>query len=182
MTAEPASPESAIWLLPAEEDRLALQAEIDRLAARLGSPTFVPHVTVAVNAGRPLAELDAALATLAQSHSPCALEVAGVGHGPSFFQCLFLTFVDPSPVTALRLEVARALGPPGREPATPHLSLAYAHLGEPERLALAQQIRPPARLRFDSLVWVAPREGQIGWDDVAGWRVRGEVPLLESSP
>ncbi len=169
--------ELAIWLLPGEEDCLSLGAEIERLAARLGSPTFAPHLTVSVVAGRSAPEIEAGLEATARGLTSFSLAVAGIGQSPSLFQCLFLTFAEASPIEALRRAVSRALGPPLREPAVPHLSLAYARLLEAERLALAREIQPPPRLRFGSLAWVTPREGETGWDDVAGWQVRGTVAL-----
>ncbi len=43
---DPAAPIASLWLLAAETDERDFVAEIERLAARHGTPVFHPHLTL----------------------------------------------------------------------------------------------------------------------------------------
>ena len=167
----------ALWLEPAPDDARTLQVAIDSLAARYGVAPFAPHVTVLAAFEAEPAALERSLAEVAAGTRPFALDVLGIGHTPAFFQTLFLDFGLAEPVLSLRRQLAPLLGRKPEDAALPHLSLLYAHLEEPERAALAEEIAVPPRVRFDALSWVTPGPGRTDWLDVAGWQRGARVRL-----
>ena len=182
----------AWWLVPSGEAARRWQARIRSLAARVGGPVFEPHLTLAMSRlpqevdPRPLA------AALQQALLPLWLQAGSVGHGPAYFQSIFLRLQSlPESPHGLPQQVARLAAVldglwDSRTAAPtfpPHLSLFYGELPEARRAALAAEIEPEqAPVCFDTLVAVRPAPGRTSLADVADWDAFLRLSLANTSP
>lgn len=200
----------AWWLVPQAEAAQRLSGTIEALAQQVGGPVFEPHVTVAMSQ-LPLAirhgiDRPALQRALQARLAPIHLRPLGLGHGPRYFQSIFLRLAEqgaPDPYAAEKgagaggeasgplarmvlslSEVLDAHWPSGTQPPAfePHLSLCYGELEQVQREALIVDIEPVAEsIVFDSLVAVAPRPGVSSLAKVADWEVILRLSLAKSS-
>ncbi|KAL3678407.1 hypothetical protein R1sor_021363 [Riccia sorocarpa] len=85
----------SIWA-NAPADHPGVKDTAQHLRQIYGGPEFDAHVTVLGSFSLPPDEAKARLQTLCRSIPPVTYKLTGVSHGPSYFQCVYLT-VDPSP-------------------------------------------------------------------------------------
>lgn len=153
----------SLWLMPEGESYESLTALVSGLAIRLGTPVFVPHVTLL--AGLPGEEADllpraeALAARLPRLRVPLR-EIAG---RDEYFRNLY---VRADPAMSLRAAHGRAAEAFGRRPDPdflPHLSLVYGRLPRDERQRIAASVRPDLPVAFEATalhVWRT--EGTVG--------------------
>ena len=156
----------SLWLVPEPSPRRRLDATIARLARRLGTPRFAPHVTLLGGLRRPLREIGAVAARLARTTAPLELRAARVGERPHFYRSVFLAFERSQALARLRARARRALGP-ARRRFLAHLSLVYGDLDAPTRRRLVAELERDRRapMRFVRLQVVRiegePREWRL---------------------
>lgn len=182
----------AWWLVPSGEAGRRWQDRIRSLAARVGGPVFEPHLTLAMS--RLPQGIDPGLlaGALRQALSPLWLKAGAVGHGPAYFQSIFLRLQTlPESPHGLPEQVARLAAVldglwDSRTSAPdfpPHLSLFYGELPEARRAALAADIEPePEPVCFDTLVAVRPAPGRTNLANVADWHPFLRLSLANTSP
>lgn len=173
----------AFWLVPARDDAATLARLIDTLAARHGTPRFVPHVTLHVTspwsptpAARAVDEVCAAFETL-------SLDTLGIAAGETRFQALYLR-LSTARLQAMSDAMRRCCPEPSSFVFDAHLSLLYGAMPEPMRSeVVAATVSPMQTIRFTQVHAVAPAIGQQGFDDVAGWRTiaQGELAAAATS-
>lgn len=167
----------ALWLVPAQDIRAALEARIGELAERCGGPRFPAHATL-LSGRAPDAAVRGAMDRLAAEIAPFAAAVEGLGSTDDFFTFFFVRLAMHPAFGRAGSAIAGAHGPR----VGPHVSLAYA---EPpsrcDRAALRAELAPalPPSVRFDALEWAAPGSG--GWRDVARWEVRASAALAAAA-
>jgi 2'-5' RNA ligase len=152
----------SLWLMPEGEEHDRLSALIDRLAARFGTVSFAPHVTLLAGLPGPEREVLERAGVLAAEIGPLSLELSGVGGTEAHFRCLFLR---AHPQRVLREAHGRAALRFGREPEPsfdPHLSLLYGRLEARAKAPLVQELAEETAARFDA------RRLHV-------WRTRGAV-------
>jgi 2'-5' RNA ligase len=140
---------ASLWLVPEEPARARLATWIDRLAARLGTPSFPPHVTLLSGLDAPETEVLAACPELAGSLSPLSIRLDGVEGAEAHFRCLY---VRAEADDALKAAHARAARQFGREPDPsfdPHLSLVYGTLAPDVKAGLARELERSIRRSID---------------------------------
>lgn len=184
---------AAFWLLPCPDDALRLQAIIDRLATTHAGPPFEPHVTLHVTALPAAADVDGALARVAERHAPLALAALATGHSENYFKALFVNLSgelqDGPGLADLRRDLVSELtaAGAGMHPEAqasdgyrfdPHVSLLYGELTAATRaeLASAQDLHGHT-LRFDRIAAVRPAAGRRDLARVADWDVHGHRRL-----
>lgn len=132
----------SLWLVPSDPARSRLATLIERLAGRLGTPRFAPHVTLLGGFDAEPEALLRCAEQLAAETPALALRLGRPAHSERFFRCLYAP-VESSP--ALAQAHARARTAFAFEPAEPflaHLSLVYAILPAATREALASELAP----------------------------------------
>ena len=171
----------SIWLVPSPDTARPLERAIDRLAARLGTPAFAPHVTVRGGLDAAADEVIAALGAMMGDLAPTAATVRGVGHGEDRFHCLFLELDAFDGLTRLRARLRQRYGAPSVPEPWPHLSLVYGHLPLATRQALAAEV---AVLRDGEVVLdrVAVVDHGSDLEAVASWRVGPALALASAMP
>ena len=168
---EPRARGTSLWLMPEGAARQSLTALIRRLADRLETAPFAPHVTLLPGLAAPEpGVLDGARA-LASELSSLELEPSGVDGLDQHFRCLFFR-IGRSP--ALRNAHAGAARRFGRAPDPtfdPHLSLVYGSLDATATADLTRELEPrvPAALVVRRLhVWRT--EGAVReWRELAAF-------------
>ena len=141
---------TSLWLMPEGEAYDRLSAMIDRLATRLGTTRFAPHVTLLSGLVAPEPAIVERARALAGELGPLRLAFTAVDGTERHFRCLFLRVSDWD---ALRDAHARAARRFGREPDPsfdPHLSLVYGTLAAPVKGALTDELAPEARASFEA--------------------------------
>lgn len=175
MAAEGLAVGHSLWLVPAEPEHRRLARWIDRLAARLGTPRFEPHLTLLGGFDAEAAWLARLAESLAAMTPALDLRLGPPGHGERFLRCVYAP-VEPSPGLAAAHARARARLAffDAREPFFPHVSLVYASLPAAARQALASELAPELSglaLACREL-WLVRTQGRC-----EEWRVLGRLPL-----
>jgi 2'-5' RNA ligase len=171
MNAEPRARGLSLWLMPHGSVRDDLNALIARLAERLGTETFEPHVTLLPGVTGPDAKTVDQARGLAAELRPLVLDPAELDGLDAHFRCLFVRMAS-SP--NLRDAHARAARRFGREPDPsfdPHLSLVYGTVDDAAKAALKEELAVGATKPFEARrlhVWRT--EGEVGgWREVAAF-------------
>jgi 2'-5' RNA ligase len=154
----------SLWLVPEPASARALAEIIDRLADRLGTPRFPPHLTLQGGVRADAPTVIGQARALAQRLQPFEVRLLTATTRAEFFRCVVLE-ADSSPVLlAAREAAALALGQPD-SPFEPHVSLVYGALAADARAAALRELPPwPARIGFEALE-VHHTEGVV-----ANWR------------
>jgi 2'-5' RNA ligase len=164
----------SLGLMPEPAERARLEALIARLAARLGTPPFPPHVTrLGSLPGSPDALLEATRA-LGRESPPLAPRLTRSGGQDAFFRCFYAEVEAAAALEAFHARAVARLG--ARTPASffPHVSLVYGALSSEQKALLADALRPEVEARtvaFTALRLVRT-EGRV-----TDWRTVGEVAL-----
>lgn len=149
VSSEPHAIGTSLWLMPEGEAYDRLSAMMNRLATRLRTAPFAPHVTLLSGLVAPEPAIVESARALAGELGPLRLAFTAVDGTERYFRCLFLRVSDSD---ALRDAHARAARCFGREPDPsfdPHLSLVYGTLAAPVKGALADELAPEALASFE---------------------------------
>jgi 2'-5' RNA ligase len=163
----------SLWLMPEGETAKGLAALVARLAARLGTEPFAPHVTLLPALPGPEAEVVARAGGLARELAPLRLKLAGVEGSDEPFRCLFVRAEASAALRAAHAAAARAFERDPDPDFFPHLSLVYGTLAPERKTSLARESAVEATLELEvrSLhVWRT--EGAV-----AEWRELTVFPL-----
>jgi 2'-5' RNA ligase len=152
----------SLWLAPEGSARDRLARLSGRLAARLGTVPFPPHVTLLAGLVRPEGEVLALAAVLASSLRRFSVRLEVVGGSDAYFRCLYLRAERTGALLAAHAAAARAFGRDPDPGFDPHLSLVYGELGSEARTRLAAEIDPVGEVTFDA-------------DRLHVWSTRGPV-------
>lgn len=157
-----------MWLVPeaAQQDRLA--ALVEGLAARCGTPSFVPHVTLLGGLDAKVAVLERALVGLAACQPPLGLPALGATGHDEYFRRVVVELEATPELLRLRERALARLGAGSGRRFAPHLSLVYGWLPDSEAAALAGEIAPelPAAIRCDTVALVRTQGPPAAWREV----------------
>ncbi len=172
---DPAAPIASLWLLAAETDERDFVAEIERLAARHGTPVFHPHLTLLGDIpANPLA-LEAQIRAIAAAAPAFAAPVEDIVTSDLFFRSFYAGFPLGPELQALRAAAIGAFNlDPG--PFTPHVSLLYGPVPAQPKAESAAEVAARWRgrqVRFDRLT-ITNSGNDV---PIADWRCLLTVPL-----
>jgi 2'-5' RNA ligase len=174
---EPRAKGFSLWLMPEGTLRETLAGQIDRLADRLGTPRFEPHVTLLPGLSGPDADVVDTARALAGELGPFTLEPSGVDGTDAHFRCLFFRVRASEALRAAHARAARRFGREADPAFDPHLSLVYGTLDAPVKAALSRELgqRMPALFEVRRLhVWRT--EGAVGkWGSLASFALTAGV-------
>jgi 2'-5' RNA ligase len=160
---------ASLWLMPEGDDYERLSATIERLASRLGTTPFKPHVTLLTGLGGSEGEIVASARVVAAEIARLHLDLAAVDGTEEHFRCLFLRVTDPDALRDAHARAARRLGLQPDPAFDPHLSLVYGTLSARQKSALARELAPEIQTSFDARrlhVWRTDRPVEE-WSEVA---------------
>ena len=166
----------AYWLLPAAKEEEALQALIDRLAERLGTPRFAPHVTLLVRPAGALDQVESDLEPISQLPVLTLQTDDGLRWSRHYNRAL----VQPLALSPPLADLVSRLAPDSRLPAgyDPHLSLHYGDLDEPTGRQLCHELQLPMRtLTCDRVAAVAIGPQTRSAADIAAWHPLATISL-----
>jgi 2'-5' RNA ligase len=174
---EPRAKGFSLWLMPKGATRERLAAQIERLAERLGTARFAPHVTLLAGIPGPESNVVDTARALAGELGPLSLEPSGVDATETHFRCLFFRVQASGALRAAQAHAARRFG---REPDPsfdPHLSLVYGTLDAGVKAELSRELvrQMPAAFEARRLhVWRT--EGTAGeWGSLASFGLTPDV-------
>lgn len=140
----------SLWLMPTGVTRDRLVGLIARLAARLGTRCFVPHVTLLADLEGPEERVLATAAGVAASARRFRVRLVAVEGRDEHFRCLVARAVADEPILSAHSAAARAFG---REPDPaffPHLSLVYGTLLPEAKRSLVAEVTAEAATSFEA--------------------------------
>lgn len=162
----------SLWLIPEPAERARLEALIHRLAARLGTPPFTPHVTLL---GGLHGRVDR-LHELARDLPSLALRLTRIDGQDAFFRCLYVEAEGGAALGASRARAAERLDVRTPPAFFPHLSLVYGQLSSDRKRRLAGELGPEVEARtvlFGEL-WLVRTEGHVkDWEQVGAVSLTG---------
>lgn len=146
----------SIWLMPAKDDLVDLQAIVRRLAAGLGSPVFCPHLTLVEDMQRSASDLADVLVTGFADQAAFVSSITAVDGLPLFFRSLYAGFEPTGELLALKQLAIAQFSRGDIETYMPHISLAYGAT-EDTRAPLLDDLRRELvgrSIRFDAIAVV----------------------------
>jgi 2'-5' RNA ligase len=170
---DPRATGTSLWLMPEGTVHERLGALIDRLAGRLGTAAFAPHVTLLPGLPGPERDVLETARALAAEMGPVPVRFSVVDGMDHHFRCLFLRARASEALRDAHVRAARRFG---REPDPsfdPHLSLVYGTLDTQVKAELTPELSAEAQASFEARrlhVWRT--EGPVG-----EWRALGSFAL-----
>lgn len=147
---------------------------ITRLSARLGTPVFEPHITLAGIAATEADGLERG-AHLARALAPITVTLTDIAYSTEYFRCLY---VRALPDQALAEAYRRACATFGITPGEfmPHLSLVYGNVAAADKERIIAEIGRRLDIQFtvERLALYLP-EGRP-----ETWRRVGDFPLARA--
>jgi 2'-5' RNA ligase len=166
---------TSLWLMPEGEARTRLAALIDRLAVRLGTPSFAPHVTLLPGLPGPEKEVVARAASLARGIEPLTLSLGAIDGWNEPFRCLFVRADASAALRAAHARAARAFGLDPDPEFVPHLSLVYGTLAPDRKAGLLRELAAEAAAELEARhlhVWRT--QGLVAeWRELAAFALGG---------
>ena len=147
----------SIWLMPSAEDAALFEGVVDRLAARLATEPFIPHLTLVEDMPRTAEDLAGVLDRGFAGVEAVETAIVGIDGGPSFFRSLYAAFRPAGDLLELKRRAVDRFATGDVASFMPHVSLAY---GAPEaaKAALIAELTPALVgriVRFDRVVVAA---------------------------
>lgn len=140
---------ASLWLAPEGETAERLALWIGRLADRLRTERFAPHVTLLSGlSGDPSALRERAGAAAAEL-APFDVRLDAVEARDEHFRCLFVRVAETSALAAAHATAARAFGRAPDPSFLPHLSLVYGTLAPERKRDLAHEAASLLDVRFE---------------------------------
>jgi hypothetical protein len=167
-----ARPRFSLWLMPPPAARERYAGLIDRLAARLGTPRFEPHITFGGCEGSETQALARATA-LAARLAPVAVQLGPLEATEQYFRCLYVRAKRSAALLDAHRQAALACGVEPDAEFLPHLSLVYGELPDTIKETLLVELAGHVGSDFiaDRIALCLP-EG-----DVPTWRLLGPFAL-----
>lgn len=172
----------SLWLVPDEPEAACLREIIARLASRLGTPMFEPHVTLLAGLVVPAEALLERAEGLAFDLEPLSLPLQPPQGRTDAFRCLFLPVGETLRLLAAHA-LARAVYRRDQDPPfEPHLSLVYGTIDDDtkERVAAESVGQLPSRASFSNLDVVRTTGPVTSWRHIRRLPLGG--PLAGQSP
>lgn len=118
----------SLWLVPEGEARKVLEALILKLSSALGTPSFLPHVTLLGQLTEDEEEIVEKTAQLASSIERFPVSLSGTGYLDEYFRCLFLVAGESPGLMTANLKARSLFGRMDGPLFMPHLSLVYGNM------------------------------------------------------
>ncbi len=122
-------------LQPCRADLDRLQNIVSRLADKLETPRFIPHLTIVEDMERSASDLAQVLDSHFVGEPAFSTPVTGIHGLPQFFRSLYAAFEAEGRLRALKMRAVDAFGVGSVETFMPHISLAYG-VSEEQRKAV----------------------------------------------
>lgn len=175
MSGEPRGRGLSLWLMPEGATRDRLAGLIERLAVRLGTTPFAPHVTLLPGVAGVEADVLDRARVLAAQLEPLTVKPFGIDAHEAHFRCLFFRVIDSRALRDAHARAARSFGRQAEPSFDPHLSLVYGTLAPALKSELARELSTenPAPFEVSGLhVWRT--EGVAGeWRELATFGFSG---------
>ncbi|HEX7044556.1 MAG TPA: 2'-5' RNA ligase family protein [Burkholderiales bacterium] len=164
-----------LWLMPPPEAGERFARLIERLSRRLGTPCFVPHLTLCS-----AADLDESVAVTraraaARHLAPVPVHLTGLSTGDSYFRCVYVLAERTEALLAAHRAACAHFGVDPAADYLPHLSLVYGDLAREEKERLVDEIgrRFDTRFTADRIALCAPAGPPQGWRLLGPYALEG---------
>ncbi|MCO5733404.1 hypothetical protein [Rhizobium sp. SSA_523] len=147
----------SIWLQPADADLEHLQATVNRIADQLGTPRFMPHLTLVEDMQRPAKYLAGVLDANFAGEIAFSAPITIIHGLPQFFRSLYAGFEPVGRLRHFKTRAVEAFGSGSIDSFMPHISLAYGVTAEQRAsmLAALEQEFSGKIIRFDTIAVIS---------------------------
>jgi 2'-5' RNA ligase len=129
-----------LWLLLSGSVHDRFATLIHTLSRRLGTPRFIPHITLAGSIDLPADEIVSRAANLATRLASIPLRLTDVGWTEEYYRCLFIRAEHSPELLAAHHAACTDLGRAPDAEFMPHLSLVYGNLTEDRKAQIVNDI------------------------------------------
>jgi 2'-5' RNA ligase len=146
----------SIWLQPSQRDLDRFEDAVRRLSRLLGTPYFMPHLTLVEDMERSAKDLAGVLDVQFAGETAFSVPVTGIQGLPLFFRSLYAAFEPAGRLAALKATAVEAFGVGSVAGFMPHISLAYGVSDDQRKSVLAEleQEFSGKPVRFDRIAVV----------------------------
>jgi 2'-5' RNA ligase len=167
----------SLWLMPEGDAHRRLSEIIDRLAVRLGTTPFPPHVTLLPGVLAPPPAVVEGARSLGADLAPFSVDLSSVDGIDQHFRCLFFRVQGGLSLRDAHSRAARQFGRESDPSFDPHLSLVYGTLDPAEKAGLVAELAGGATTSFEARrlhVWRT--DGPVGeWREIAAFDLGPQV-------
>lgn len=123
----------SLWLEPNQDIAYRLQARINKMSQKYGTPVFAPHVTLLGGLKASRTELVSLTNILVSSLYPFEVTLTKAGYKNQFYQALFLKVKETKILNEVRERACRLFNRRDADEYHPHLSLLYGDISQNEK-------------------------------------------------
>lgn len=162
----------SLWLMPPAHEQTRFARLIEQLSRRLGTPPFVPHITL-LSCDSSEAEMEKRTRALAAELAPVPVQLTQVDYTDTYFRSLFIRAQLTDALTAAHANSARHFAQAPEADFLPHVSLVYGDVS----IADKEKVIDDIGRRFD-VHFVADRVSIcVPQGSPTEWRLIGPFPL-----
>jgi 2'-5' RNA ligase len=165
----------SLWLMPEGEVHDRLADLIERLASRLGTVPFAPHVTLIGALSVSEGQVMDATRGLADALAPVSVNLERVEASDQYFQCLYVRVHVSEALRKSHTFAARQLLTDAPSDYLPHLSLVYGKLEPCTSAGLVRELETKLWGSFEARrIHVWRTEGSVrDWRDLGAFTLAG---------
>lgn len=165
----------SLWLMPPPEAGERFARLIERLSRRLGTPCFVPHLTLCSAADFDETAVAARARAAAKHLAPIPVHLTELGIGDGYFRCIYVLAERTEALLATYRAVCAHFGVEPTADYLPHLSLVYGDLARADKERLADEIGRRFDIRFtaDRIALCAPAGPPQNWRLLGPYTLEG---------
>ncbi len=136
--------EYSLWLEPQGEEHDTLAEVIRGIAEELGTPVFMPHVTLLGGIPRSAGEISFGMGKLSQNLPSFPLTLSALAIGTNKYQCLIAVCAENRKLSVFNRRAQKLFGV--NEAYQPHMSLMYGDVELKKKKLLKAQLESSLRL------------------------------------
>jgi len=161
----------SIWLVPEEQDEIALRSLIDELADKYHAPHFIPHLTLFSRIDMETETLKKIITETFEDQKSFIVKKDSIEQSDDFFKTVFINIELDDNLKNLFNKLSNRTGKRDLSLFKPHISLIYKNLEEKERIDMARTIKIKNELKLNRIFVVAPKRNDNNFKDMENLRV-----------
>jgi len=169
----------SFWLVPADEDAIALQKIVNEICFKYKTPVFVPHLTIWGGINMEEQKAIEIANNIAKELKQFLVEINKIDITPNFLKSVFLQIKNNNDLQLIYNNFRQQLSPSDYI-LNPHVSLVYGNLSDKikkEIIEIAEEnnIVKNKQIRINGIIICACSKN--GWEDVENWEILSNIKM-----
>lgn len=160
----------SVWLVPQKNDEKELTSIIDNLAKENDSPVFTPHLTLIGDTDIGFEDVKSAVDEVFANQPQFKIKAQGLNQSEAFFKTVFIEFEINDTLRNLFQAFSQRTDKRNIDNFKPHISLIYKLMPQDEKVKIINSLNIKDEYTIGGAYIVAPKEGDVDFLDVEGWR------------